>query len=173
MTDQVDKIVLASQVPYLSHQKGSYPRAHWTAELEHKPCHDSHTFSTVPQPLLMKAAVSVICKLTFPEGRRLLHDEAAIKHAQLYWDSKRTEGSAPAKARVCSGPSGPAFMCLLQRVPCPCAHCTLSPPASANAPASAPVLSPRSSAPQRCPLHCSLLSSRSGRQPGTRCPGPV
>ena len=29
----------------------------------------------------------------------------------------RTKGSAPAKARVCSGPSGPACMCLLQRAP--------------------------------------------------------
>lgn len=29
----------------------------------------------------------------------------------------RTEGSAPAEARVCAGPSGPALMCLLQRAP--------------------------------------------------------
>lgn len=38
----------------------------------------------MPQLLLTEVAVFVIRKLTFPEGKKLLHNEAVINHAQLY-----------------------------------------------------------------------------------------
>lgn len=40
----------------------------------------------MPQLLPVKVAVSVSRKLTFSEGKKLLHNEAVINHAQLYWD---------------------------------------------------------------------------------------
>lgn len=52
---------------------------------------------------LMKVAVFVIHKLTFPEGEKLLHNEAVINHAQCPEIWNRADGSPPTEAHVCAG----------------------------------------------------------------------